>query len=216
MAKATLDRVTDEYALAAEVNDEILPGVMAWQAGLATIRSPHVTLRELRASDAPSLLTLLSTREVACFISPPPSSLEGFERFIAWTHEQRAAGQFICFGVVPRGMDVAVGTFQLRRLDATFKTAEWGFALGSPFWGSGLFVESAQLVLRFAFDTLGVHRLEARAAIANGRGCAALRKVGAVQEGVLRRAFLRDDRYFDQTLWTIVDEDWRESLPTPA
>ena len=61
----------------------------------------------------------------------------------------------------------------------------------------------------FAFDVLGVHRLEARAAIRNGRGNAALLKVGAVQEAVLRKSFLRNGEYLDQALWAIVEDDWR-------
>ena len=52
------------------------------------------------------------------------------------------------------------------------------------------------------------HRLEARAAVRNGRGNGALRKVGAVQEGVLRKSFYRNGEYLDQVLWTIIDEDW--------
>ena len=67
------------------------------------------------------------------------------------------------------------------------------------------------MVIDFAFDIIGTHRLEARAAVANGRGNGALRKIGAVQEGVLRKSFLRNGEYLDQTLWTILDEDWRRS-----
>ncbi|HEY7292842.1 MAG TPA: GNAT family protein, partial [Vicinamibacterales bacterium] len=67
----------------------------------------------------------------------------------------------------------------------------------------------AEQVLQFAFDILGVHRLEARAAVLNGRGNGALLKVGAVQEAVLRKSFLRDGRYLDQVLYSIVADDWR-------
>jgi hypothetical protein len=48
-----------------------------------------------------------------------------------------------------------------------------------------------------------------RAAVANGRGNGALRKIGAVQEGVLRRSFLRHGRYHDQVLWSVLAEDRR-------
>jgi RimJ/RimL family protein N-acetyltransferase len=168
-----------------------------------------VTLRELRLSDAMSLLAMLSSEEVSRFISPPPATLEGFERFIAWTIRERAAGNYACFAVVPHGMDSAVGIFQVRQLEPDFATAEWGFALGSAFWGTGVFMDGARLVVDFAFDTIGTHRLEARAAIANGRGNGALRKLGAMQEGILRKSFLRNGEYLDQALWTILDEDWR-------
>lgn len=180
-----------------------------WRMGLPVLTGGRVTLRELRLSDAPALLTMLSTEEVARFISPPPTTVEGFERFILWTHRQRAEGVYICYGVVPDGMDQAIGLVQVRQLEPSFETAEWGFAVGSAFWGTGVFLDSAKLVVDFVFDTLGTHRLEARATVVNGRGNGALRKLGAVQEGVLRKAFLRNGQYLDQLLWTIIDEDWR-------
>ena len=183
-------------------------GESDWRQSLPVLTGAGITLRELELSDAPSLLAMLTTEEVTRFISPPPSTVEGFERFITWTKEQRATGHNICFAVVPAGMTTAIGLFQVRSLVSDFSTAEWGFALGSAFWGTGLFAEGARLVVDFAFDTVGIHRLEARASAENGRGNGALRKLGAVQEGLLRRAFLRNGRYHDQVLWSIIDTDW--------
>ena len=106
-------------------------------------------------------------------------------------------------------MDTAVGIFQVRQLEPGFGTAEWGFAIGSEFWGTGVFMDGARMVIDFAFNTIQTHRLEARAAILNGRGNGALRKIGAMQEGILRKSFLRNGEYLDQALWTILDEDWK-------
>jgi len=180
-----------------------------WRSGLPVIAGSNFTLRELRSDDAASLLAMLTTEEVARFISPPPTTVEGFERFIAWTQRERASGNYICFGIVPEGMKHAVGLFQLRSLEPGFASCEWGFAMGSSFWGTGVFAEGARLVVNFAVDVVGAQRLEARAAVANGRGNGALRKIGAVQEGVLRRSFLRNGQYHDQVLWSILAEDWR-------
>jgi len=180
-----------------------------WKQALPVLTGSMVTLRELRLTDAASLLAMLSTQEVARFISPPPTTVEGFERFIAWTQRERAAGNYACFAVVPHGMDTAVGIFQVRQLEPGFGTAEWGFALGSAFWGTGMFMDAARMVIDFAFEIIRTHRLEARAAILNGRGNGALRKIGAMQEGILRKSFLRNGEYLDQALWTILDEDWR-------
>jgi [ribosomal protein S5]-alanine N-acetyltransferase len=180
-----------------------------WRASLPVLAGANFMLRELRAEDAPALLAMLSTEEVSRFISPPPTTVEGFELFIAWTLREREKGNYICYGVVPAGMTTAVGLFQLRALEAGFGSCEWGFALGSHFWGTGLFVEGAKAVLNFGVDVLGTQRFEARAAVANGRGNGALRKIGAVQEGILRRSFLRSGQYHDQVLWSILAEDWR-------
>jgi RimJ/RimL family protein N-acetyltransferase len=182
-----------------------------WRQQLPVLTGSGITLRELRMSDAPALLALLTTEDVTRFISPSPTTIEGFQRFIEWAVHEREAGRYVCFAVVPEGYDTAVGLFQVRQLDPTCGTAECGFAIGSAFWGSGLFGKGAELVVEFAFDVIGFHRLEARAAVQNGRGNGALRKIGAIREGTLTKSFLRGGKYLDQALWAIVEADWYRS-----
>jgi [ribosomal protein S5]-alanine N-acetyltransferase len=182
-----------------------------WRKQLPVLSSGQVELRDLRPSDAASLFAMLTSDEVARFISPPPTTLEGFEQFIEWTCRQRLAGAYVCFAVTVKGYDTAIGIFQVREVEPSFGIAEWGFALGSAFWGTGVFQTSAELVLEFVFETLGAYRLEARAAVRNGRGTGALRKIGAVQEGMLRKSFLRNGEFLDQALYAIIADDWRAS-----
>jgi RimJ/RimL family protein N-acetyltransferase len=177
--------------------------------GLTMLQGHRIILREPRPTDAAALLALLSTDDVSRFISPPPSTVDGFEKYIAWAHRQRSAGQYVCFAIVPRGGDTPIGLIHVRALGPGFGTADWGFALGSEFWGSGIFTEAAELVLDFAFDVLRTQRLEARAALCNGRGNGALRKLGAEREGILRHAFFRNGDYLDQVMWSILEEDWK-------
>ena len=185
--------------------------VADWKSGLPTFKSSRMMVRELVKSDAATLLALLKTEEVARFISPPPTTPEGFEKFIQWAIGQRQAGNQMTFGIVPEGFDHAVGLVQVRAIAPNFSVAEWGFAVGSAFWGTGLFLASARTTLDFAFQHTGVNRLEARAAVQNGRGNGVLRKLGAVNEGILRGSLLRDGKYLDQIMWSIVASDWYQS-----
>jgi [ribosomal protein S5]-alanine N-acetyltransferase len=182
-----------------------------WRQQLPVLTGDTLTLRELRLSDAATLLTTMTTEQVARFISTPPTTVEGFERFIQWTQRERANGRYLCFAIVPNGADQAAGIFQLRQVESDFSIAEWGFAMASEYWGSGRFVEAANLVLEFAFDVVGVRRLEARSAVVNGRGNGALRKLGAVHEGVLRRSFRKDGKLLDQSLWALLADEWRQA-----
>ena len=187
-----------------------------WRIELPELVGRRVMLREPRARDATALFSLLSTEEVSRFISPPPPTVDGFERYVSWTHRQRAGGQYVCFAVVPLGADAPIGLIHVRALGPGFATADWGFAIGSEFWGTGLFAEAAELVLDFTFDVLGTHRLEARAALCNGRGNGAMRKLGAEREGVLRHSFLRNGEYLDQVLWSILQDDWKRQQQEKA
>jgi ribosomal-protein-alanine N-acetyltransferase len=184
-----------------------------WRELSPVLRGRGLVLREPRLSDAATLFTSLSSEEVGRFITMPPTTIDGYERFILWTQEQRVAGEAVCFAVVPPGAEGPVGLFQIRRVEHDFSVAEWGFILGSAFWGNGTFFAAAPLVIDYAFEVLGVHRLEARAAVLNGRGNNALRKLGAVQEALLRKSLDRSGDYLDQVLWSIVADDWRSLRP---
>lgn len=184
-----------------------------WRRGLPVLSGTRTTLRELNAHDAPSLVEMLGHPDVARFIAPPPQTVPEFERFIRGTHHQREAGTSLCFGVVPDGRPTAVGFIQVRGRDPRFRTAEWGFAIGRPFWGTGVFAESAQLVQQFVFGALGVQRLEARSTLSNSRANAALRRTGAIAEGCLRQSVEIDGQFVDAVLWSLTDDDWWRQPP---
>jgi ribosomal-protein-alanine N-acetyltransferase len=182
------------------------------------LRGSGVCLRELCADDAPVLLQAFAHPEVERYILPPPSDLEAFARFIAWSRTQREAGNSFCVVVVPEGAPGPVGLFQVHRLDQPFTTAEWGFIFARSHWGTGLFGASATLLLDFIFGPLGVTRLEARAVVDNVRAQGVLRKIGAIEEARLRRSVRIGGQFYDDALWAILDTDWaarRLALPSP-
>jgi [ribosomal protein S5]-alanine N-acetyltransferase len=180
-----------------------------WWNHLPDLVSAPVRLRELRAGDAAALIPAIASPEVGKYLSPGPTSVAEIEMFIKWAQRARSEGRYICFGVVPHGATDPVGVFQLWPLEPSFRTAEWGFALDPAHWGTGLFHQCAQLVMEFGFDRLGMIRLEARAAADNARGNRALKKLGALPEGVLRKAFMAGGEYRDHVLWAILADDWR-------
>ena len=184
-----------------------------WRYGLPALVGDRVTLRELQPSDSEPMYTELNSPEVRRFMWAPPPSPTAFAQFIDWAHEERASGKYICYGIVPRGENDAAGVFELRQLQPGFVRGELGFVMASRLWGRGHFAEGARLLLDFAFRVVKVHRIEARAPIDNARGNAALQKLGASREGRLRDAFLRDDHYIDQYLWSILDTDWWRDNP---
>jgi RimJ/RimL family protein N-acetyltransferase len=188
----------------------------SWRDAAPVLTGEHCALRELQVADAPLLVPVLTDPEVMRFMSPPPATVERFAWFIDWSRREREAGRYLVFALVPHAQAAPVGVLQLRQLEPEFRTAEWGVAMAPQYWGAGLFLDAARLLLDFAFTDLGVHRLEARAALANSRSQAAMRKLGAVQEGVLRRSLTTaDGQRLDQVLWSLLDEDWRQLTAQP-
>jgi RimJ/RimL family protein N-acetyltransferase len=181
-----------------------------WRHGLPALAGRLLSLRELTTGDAETLVPLLTAPEVARFMTPTPEAPNWFEAFVTATAQARRAGRYAGFAIVPHGESSPVGLTQIRQVAPGFSTAEWGIAIGSAWWGKGLFEDVGRLILPFAFDTLGANRVEARVATPNVRGNAAVAKLGAVAEGVLRRALrTADGTELDQVLWAWLADDWR-------
>jgi RimJ/RimL family protein N-acetyltransferase len=104
----------------------------------------------------------------------------------------------------------------VRQLDPAFEAAEWELTIAPSSRGTGVFLEASRLLGSFTFGTIGTHRLEARVLLQNGRANGALRKLGAVQEGILRRSLRRSGDYFDQVLWSLLKEDWGDHWVSTA
>jgi len=198
---------------ALELGPQGLTSKLDWREGLPLMVTPRVVLRELRRSDAPALWRVAHSPEVARHTWPAPPTVEAFERFIEWSWAERAAGRYTCFGVVPRDSITAAGLFELRPLQPGFFRAELGYFIDKALWGSGVFHDSVRLIADFAFKAVGVHRIEIRASVGNVRSNAALQKIGAKQEGLLRSAFVHEGVYEDQYLWSLVSGVDRVTLP---
>ena len=190
--------------------------VPAWRAELPVLNGRAVMLREPVSQDLGPLVDLLSLADATRFALDEPVSdvavRELIERFV----RERATGVAATWVIAAVPSRAIVGLVQVRQLDPSFEAAEWECTIVPSWRGSGIFLDTARLVGSFAFGTLGTHRLEARVLLQNGRANGALRKLGAVQEGVLRRSIRRAGEYADQVLWSMLREDWGDHWVSTA
>jgi [ribosomal protein S5]-alanine N-acetyltransferase len=179
----------------------------------APIELARATLRELQANDAASLVPLLRDPAVRRFLPQAPHTADAFRRHVAWMRQERRRGRYLSVAVVVNNR--AVGFFHVWPLDPAAQTVEWGFAFGRRYWGQGLFQETAAAFVSFAIRQLRVERLEARTAVSNLRATAALLRLGAHPEGVLRHSATVDDRRSDALMWAILASE-RVAAPRPG
>ena len=187
-----------------------------WLAELPTLTARLVTLREPIAQDLGPLVDLLSLGDACRFGLDEPVTDLLVQQFIDRARHDRAAGLAFTYVVTIGAAHTVSGVAQVRQLDPAFETAEWECTLAPSSRGTGVFLETARLVGSFAFGSVGVHRLESRVLLKNGRANGALRKLGAVQEGILRRSLRRGGEYLDQVLWSMLKEDWGERWVSTA
>ncbi len=191
-------------------------GVPTWRHVLPSLTGRVVLLREPSTQDLGPLVDLLSLGDSARFgLDEPVSEVEVLELIDRFARE-RASGLSFTYVITLAAARAIVGLVQVRQLDPSFEAAEWECTIAPSSRGGGIFLETARLVGSFAFGTIGTHRLEARVLLQNGRANGALRKLGAVQEGVLRRSVRRSGEYYDQVLWSLLKEDWGEHWVSTA
>jgi RimJ/RimL family protein N-acetyltransferase len=186
-----------------------------WTERVPPLRGDLTTLREVAASDVYTLFTLLSDPAVTAYMAPPPPTPAKFAGFVVWSHQEREQGHGLCFGIVPDGMTAAVGILQVRSLDPTLSSAEWGFVLSTHFWSTGVFADAANVLVDFAFTTLHVDRLEARIAQRNQRAHAAVQKLGARSESILESLSPQGIPRDPELVWNLREDDWRNRPRDP-
>jgi RimJ/RimL family protein N-acetyltransferase len=183
-------------------------GVSSWHDELPSLTGRVVLLREPVSGDLGPLVDLLSLADAMPFGLDEPVSELGVQELIEQFAGERATGASFSYVITLAAARTIVGLVQVRQLDPSFEAAEWEWTVAPSSRGSGVFLEAARLVGSFTFGTVGAHRLESRVLLRNGRANGALRKLGAVQEGVLRRSVRRGGEYVDQVLWSLLKEDW--------
>jgi len=179
-----------------------------WPSELPMLTGKLVTLREPTAADLRPLIDLRSITDATSFGIDEPAPELAMQQLIDRAARERASGTAFTYVVTISSSRAVVGLVQARQIDLSWESAEWECTIAPSWRGTGVFLETARLVGSFAFGSVGVHRLEARVALQNGRANGALRKLGAVQEGVLRQSVRRGGEYVDQVLWSLLKEDW--------
>lgn len=96
------------------------------------------------------------------------------------------------------------------------RTVSIGYTwLGRRWWRSGINAEAKLMMLTYAFETLGAVRVALVTDIRNLRAQAAIERLGAVREGVLRKHRQRaDGTWRDTVFYSIVDDDWPSTRQT--
>jgi ribosomal-protein-alanine N-acetyltransferase len=195
--------------LRCQLMDDRCSGAIEWQARLPPLTGLTVALREPRSQDLVALVDLFSIGDAARFGLGDPATALAVGDFIGQVIQDRGSGLSFTYVITAGAHTSVVGLIQVRQVDGTFETAEWECTVAPSSRGGGVFIEAAWLAASFTFQQVGAHRIESRVPVCNGRANGALRKLGAVQEGLLRRSLRRGDKYLDQALWTVLREDLR-------
>jgi len=116
------------------------------------------------------------------------------------------------WGVEHNDSNLIIGTATLLHLDIPNKRAEIGFALAKNFWGSGYASEAVTRLLVFAFEELGIHRIEADVDPNNLSSLKLLEKQGFQREGLMRERWQILGEVQDSVILGLLKHEWTGSI----
>jgi [ribosomal protein S5]-alanine N-acetyltransferase len=167
-----------------------------------------VYLRAPASSDREEFIALM--RASRSFHRPwatAPTDNERFDAYLADARRPDFEAILVC-----RREDLAIlGFFNLSQIErGPMQSAYLGYAAGKPFAGRGYMREGIELVLRHAFETMRLHRIEANIQPGNHASIALARGAGFRREGFSPRYLKISGRWRDHERWAILAEDWRD------
>ena len=121
-----------------------------------------------------------------------------------------AAGTVMPWVTILKAENRIIGSTRFMDFDKTHKTTELGSTWLAPqFHGTGLNAEAKLLQLRFGFEELGLRRIALKTHHENLQSQAAMRKIGATEEGTFRNHYIMPDGSQRHSVWfSIIREDW--------
>jgi ribosomal-protein-alanine N-acetyltransferase len=187
-----------------------------------TLRSGPIYLRHPTLSDYPAWKHVRETSR--SFLAPweptwGPTELEkaSFRRRIR-RYAQEIRGDtgypFFVFRQIDHQLVGGLTLAFVRR--GVTQTATLGYWMGAPYAGRGLMTEAARVAVRYAFDTLQLHRIEAACLPNNAASVRLLEKIGFTREGYARSYLCICDRWQDHLLYGLVSGDRIGGAPTLA
>ena len=182
------------------------------------VDTPRLQLRPLELGDADALFAYASDPEVSKRMSWDPHRDRGetvafLERMLAARAEGTSVGWAIIIGGAPIGVISIDGIrwdFRAWRIDR----AELGYWLGRPHWGQGIMTEAATAALRFAFETLGLHKVTIGCVEGNVASQAIIEKLGFRFLAIHQEDVWRFDRWWDHRRYELTADEWADTTRT--
>lgn len=174
-----------------------------------TLTGAHVSLRPLRSDDLAALVEVARTGDLWDTFYANVAQLKDGERWLASALAEQSYGRALLFSVLdPAG--AVVGTTRYMRMSEANRRLE----IGGTFYATavqrtGVNTEAKLLLLTHAFEVLGCQCIQIRTDHLNRKSQAAIERLGAKKDGVLRgHQRLPDGRLRDTVVYSILDREW--------
>ncbi|NUR49130.1 MAG: GNAT family N-acetyltransferase [Hamadaea sp.] len=209
--RTVVGTVQRDHGVTAPLPDYLRTTPSPWHEA-PTLKGEHVILERLDLSHAPGLFAAVGQDDEVWryLLNDTPTTVEEMARLVADAEDQHVRGARVPWVQRDATTGEIVGTTSFYGVDPHNRSVIIGITtLGRRWWRTGINTESKLLLLQHAFDTLGCVRVQWEANSLNSRSHAAIERLGATREGVLRRhKKLSDGTWRDTYVFGMTAEEW--------
>jgi len=175
-----------------------------------TLAGRHVRLVPLSPAHVPGLWEVADDEDLWRWTMASVRSEADLRRYVEAALAAQAAGSALPFATTEAGTGRLVGSTRFGAADRANRRVEIGWTwVGRPWQRTAVNTEAKYLMLRHAFETLGCVRVELKTDVLNQRSRNAMLRIGAREEGILRKHQITDGgRVRDTVYYSIVDDEW--------
>lgn len=178
---------------------------------LSITASPDVTLRLLQEADAERIFTLTDQsrpylREWLPWVDGT-RHVEDTRRFIRVGLRQKAENNGFHMGIWYQ--DELVGVISYNYINREKRQTELGYWLGQAYQGKGIMTAACRGMIRYAFEALGLDRVEIHCALGNHKSRAIPQRLGFREEGILTQAEWLYNHFSDSMVYALTRADWQ-------
>ena len=178
---------------------------------LPELLTDRLTLRRLMVYDTQDMYEYASRNDVTKYLTWYPHADRDYTReYLQYLGNRYAAGMFYDWAIVYEPDAKMVGTCGFTSFNCAADSAEVGYVLNPDYWGKGIAGEALERVLRFGFEELKLHRIEARFMKDNERSMRVMERAGMTFEGYLRDAMHVKGSYVTVGICSILRFEWEQ------
>ena len=174
------------------------------------LKTERLTLRKMSPSDADDMYEYAKRADVTRFLlwSEHPSRSYTAE-YLRYIKRRYSMGEFYDWAIVENESGKMIGTCGFTRFDPPHNSAEIGYVLNPEYHRRGYATEAAERVMRYGFEELSLHRIEAKFMEGNDASLRVMEKLGMSFEGYKRDGMYVKNRYRNIGACSILEEEWK-------
>ena len=170
------------------------------------LHSDRLTMRDIRPGDAEAIYNMRSNGRVNQFIPRPNmTASEDAKILVEKTIGAYQNKQAIGWAGVLRKNEEIIGTCGFNSIEPQNRRAEIGGEMATEYWGKNIAIEAVRLIIRFGFETMNLHTIEAKVSPENRGAVFVLEKLGFKKEAHFKDRVFHKNRFSDMAVYTLFE-----------